>query len=99
MKKRIPWIFTLLTVLSFLLGTKAAQPIKEVQAQINCPQMLADYMNAIIDGKKNNNLGNIKVLSPAFALTTEFSLFQQMEAAGARFGELDGFAGNSYSAF
>ena len=60
---------------------------------------LADYMNAVIDGVKTNGLTKIKVLSPAFNLTSDtFSgIYQSMVQNGARFSQLDGFAGNVYN--
>lgn len=70
------------------------------QAQIDptsCACILANYMNAVIDAVKNNNLTNIKVLTPAFALTSEQELYQQMSQCSAHFNDVDGFAGNSYT--
>ena len=58
---------------------------------------LADYMNAIIAGA--GNLSNVKLLSPAFNMTsyTFDDIVNAMGQNGAKFGELDGIAGNVYN--
>lgn len=59
---------------------------------------LADYMNAVITGVKGKNLTHIKLLSPAFNMTSDtFSgIISGMDTAGANFAGLDGIAGNLY---
>jgi hypothetical protein len=79
--------------------TGASSLGREGEASASCAGELAAYMNSVIDGRNSRGLTNIKVLSPAFAFVGEFNLFKQMEAAGARFGELDGIAGNTYTAY
>jgi hypothetical protein len=58
---------------------------------------VAQYMNAMID--RVGNIPNLKMLSPIFNLSDGIThtYFTTMEAAGARFGELDGFSGTAYN--
>ena len=58
---------------------------------------LADYMNAVIAGA--GNIPNVKLLSPAFNMTsvTFDEIVNGMGQNGAKFGELDGIAGNVYN--
>ncbi|MEK7524909.1 MAG: hypothetical protein AAB548_00880, partial [Patescibacteria group bacterium] len=58
---------------------------------------LANYMNAIIDGVGANS--KIKLLSPAFNITSRFTppLIVEMLSAGANFSGLAGCAGNTYT--
>jgi len=58
---------------------------------------LANYMNAIIAGVGANS--KIKLLSPAFNLTSHFTppLIAEMLSAGANFSALAGCAGNTYT--
>jgi len=58
---------------------------------------LADYMNAVIAGA--GNIPNVKLLSPAFNMTsvTFDEIVNGMGQSGAKFGELDGIAGNVYN--
>lgn len=58
---------------------------------------LADYMNAIIAGVGGNS--KIKLLSPAFNITSRFTppLIAEMVSAGANFSALAGCAGNTYT--
>src|SRR3989344_4826685 len=73
----------------------------QIQAQTVPTQCIADglteYMNTVLDGA--GSLPNIKLLSPAFNLTNpaEAEIANLMVAGGARFSELDGFAGNTYT--
>lgn len=63
-------------------------------------EALANYMNSLIDKKTEGDIpGNVKLLSPAFNISNAATppLFTAMEAAGADFGGLDGFAGNTYT--
>lgn len=57
---------------------------------------VADYMNAVIDGVDRSN---VKLLSPVFNLTHPSfeQLVDKMRSSGARFGDLDGIAGNAYN--
>ena len=72
-------------------GTEAAQ---EGDAD---GRALAAYMNAIIAGVGANP--KIKLLSPAFNITSRFTppLVVEMLSAGANFGALAGCAGNTYT--
>ncbi|MBI2309528.1 hypothetical protein HYU89_01395 [Candidatus Collierbacteria bacterium] len=58
---------------------------------------LADYMNGIINS--TGGIGNLKLLSPVFNIPSFQTpgLFAAIEAAGAKFSELDAFAGNTYT--
>ncbi len=58
---------------------------------------LADYMNAVIAGA--GNIPNVRLLSPAFNMTsaTFDGIVNSMGQNGAKFGELDGIAGNVYN--
>src|SRR3989344_2473371 len=60
---------------------------------------LSRYMNTVITGVDQGNLTNIRLLSPAFNMTswTFPNIIGAMNTAGARFGALMGFAGNLYN--
>lgn len=57
---------------------------------------VANYMNAVIG--EVETIPNLRMVSPAFNLTNGITdtFFNQMEAAGARFADLDAFTGTSY---
>ena len=58
--------------------------------------LLVQYMNTVIDEVTNSH---VKLLSPAFNITNTVTmpLVEQMDAAGANWAGLDGFAGNTYT--
>lgn len=58
---------------------------------------LATYMNKVIGG--TSGLSNIRLLSPVFNITNpaEVEIFDYMNQWGAQFGDLYGYAGNTYS--
>src|SRR5262249_32644614 len=58
---------------------------------------VANYMNAVL--AQVQGTPNLKTLSPGFNLTNGIThtYFYRMEQAGARFRDLDGFAGTSYN--
>lgn len=58
---------------------------------------LADYMNEIIKGVSGD--AKIKLLSPAFNITSRYTppLIKEMTDSGAKFGDLAGCAGNTYT--
>lgn len=60
-------------------------------------KLVAEYMNSVIDGVAGNP--NIRLLSPAFNLTSRFTppLVREMRVAGARFSALAGCSGNTYT--
>lgn len=61
---------------------------------------LAKYMNTIVDGVASKNLSHIKTLSPAFNIESAPTFkpyWDAMAAAGAKFSQLDGIAGNAYN--
>ncbi len=64
-------------------------------------QSVAKYMNSVISGVNSYPLGlaHIKLLSPAFNLTNKVSpeIYDAMVKAGANFGSLWAFAGNTYT--
>ncbi len=58
---------------------------------------VAEYMNTVI--RLAGNLQHIKLLSPAFNMTSVYTrqIIEAMNAAGANWGGLDGIAGNAYN--
>ena len=60
---------------------------------------IADYMNAVITGAGNGKISNVKLLSPAFNMTSSTfdDIVNSIGAAGGNFGDLDGIAGNAYN--
>ncbi|KKU69361.1 MAG: hypothetical protein UX93_C0002G0200 [Microgenomates group bacterium GW2011_GWC1_47_20] len=60
---------------------------------------VANYVNAVLTALGTSRPSNARLLSPAFNLTSRFSppLFDAMVTAGAKFNQLDGFAGNTYT--
>lgn len=97
-------------IVVFVLGARVAKETSvptQIQAQTppaDSPEAcladaLTDYMNTVIEGAEG--LSNIRLLSPAFNLTSgvEPVVFNYMTQFGARFGDLYGFAGNTYTLF
>ena len=62
---------------------------------------LTDYMNGTLDELEDRNvtLNHVKLLSPAFNLTSGFTpvMYSNMVLCGARFPDLWGFSGNVYT--
>lgn len=58
---------------------------------------VAAYMNAVMG--QVEDIPNLRMVSPAFNLTNSatHNYFRRMELAGARFADLDAFAGTSYT--
>lgn len=98
MKKIILLKFFLAILVSFFIGFKVV-PVADVQAlDYECMgTSLSTYTNAVIDGA--GNLPNVKLLSPAFNMTsfTFDDIVNAMADGGANFSRLDGIAGNSYN--
>ncbi len=89
----------LIIVTFTLLLSRSSTLISAADPNYQCMgQDLASYMNAVITGVKGKNLTHIKLLSPAFNMTSDtFSgIITGMDTAGANFAGLDGIAGNLY---
>ncbi len=98
------FIFLAFTAFHLLNITKTPIALAQVapsdEPDISCiAPFVSDYMNKVIDGA--GNLPHIKLLSPAFNMTSRFfsPLVDGMGTSGARFRELDGIAGNAYNGF
>ncbi len=109
MKKNL--LLSLILLVSFFLFL-LIKTTNKVEAQvpvitdeeIKCvAQELSEYMDTVIEGVgfKSSRIPHIKLLSPAFNLPSGFEtkLFDFMLTSNpaANFGELDGFAGNTYA--
>lgn len=103
------FLFLLLTILFFVAlltffgyklknsNTVNAQGVEQASVPTQCiGQALADYMNTVLDGA---NPQKVKLASTIFNLTNpaEREIFDYMAQYGARFEELDAFAGNTYT--
>ncbi len=100
-------IFTIfaLVLLTLALSLKFSVLSRPVQAQqdpskINYEclgQAVAEFMNEVLANAEG--LPNIRFLSPAFNLTSQYEsrLFDAMVKANANFSSLDGMAGNVYT--
>jgi hypothetical protein len=111
MKKR-PWLIVTVITCIALLGAVIHGQVKNAKAQaapitdelLKCmAREISSYMDTVIQdtGFKAGRPSHIKYLSPAFNLPSPYEQklfdFMLVSNPAANFGELDGFAGNTYS--
>ncbi|MBI3443295.1 hypothetical protein HY008_01360, partial [Candidatus Woesebacteria bacterium] len=97
MPKLKKFLLIIISLAGFFLF-KAPTSTKAQQPDINCiGQSVANYMNTVIAGTRN--LSNIRLLSPAFNMTSPYfhPIINAMAANGANFSGLNAIAGNSYN--